>query len=81
MKTAIAKIRNSSLRILSLPGRDCKGNPYIELFCDLLEKEGMSIVNIHSPQAKSFKFDVLHLHWPQHYVTERSLCRALLIRQ
>src|SRR5216684_8944451 len=79
MKTATAKIPYSSLRILSLPGRDFGGNPYIKLFCESLEKAGMFVVNIHTPQAKYFKFDVLHIHWPEFYLTERPLYIAMVI--
>jgi hypothetical protein len=33
-------VENSSLRILSLPGKDFGGNPYIKHFCESLEKAG-----------------------------------------
>ncbi len=79
MKTATAKIRYSSLRILSLPGTDFGGNPYVKLFCESLEKAGMSVVNIHTSQAKYFKFDVLHIHWPEFYVTERPIYLAMVL--
>jgi hypothetical protein len=78
VKTVTADMRHSSLRILSLPGREFTGNPYIDLFCDALERAGMSLVNIHTSQARLFKFDILHLHWPQHYVTERPIYKALI---
>lgn len=78
MATVTADRRHSPLRILSLPGRNFSGNPYIDLFCDSLERAGMSLVDIHTSQGRSFKFDVLHIHWPQHYVTERSLNKAVI---
>jgi beta-1,4-mannosyltransferase len=69
----------SPLRILSLPGREFAGNPYIKLFCDSLERAGVFVVNIHTSQAKYFKFDVLHIHWPEFYVTERPFHAAILL--
>ena len=38
MKAAAAKVRCSSLKVLSLPGREFGGNPHIKLFCDSLEE-------------------------------------------
>jgi beta-1,4-mannosyltransferase len=81
VKTASAKIRYSPLRILSLPGKDCEegSNPYTKLFSEALEKAGMFIVNIHTSQGKCFKFDVLHIHWPEFYVTERPVYIAMVL--
>jgi hypothetical protein len=31
----------------------------------------MSVVNIHTSSAKFFRFDVLHIHWPEFYITDR----------
>lgn len=78
MKTATRKKQNSSLRILSLPGKEFGGNPYINLFCRSLERTGINIVNIHALEAKYFNFDVLHVHWPEFYVTERPFSRAIV---
>jgi beta-1,4-mannosyltransferase len=78
VKPATAKRRYSPIRILSLPGTDFGGNPYLKHFCQSLEKAGMLVVNIHTIQAKYFKFDVLHLHWPEFYVTERPLHTAIV---
>jgi beta-1,4-mannosyltransferase len=79
VKTAAAKIRYSPLRILSLPGRDFGGNPYIKHLCESLERAGMFVVNIHTSQGRWFKFDVLHVHWPEFYVTERSVYTAMIL--
>lgn len=79
MKTTAAEIRYSSLRILSLPGKDFRANPYTKLFCESLEKAGMHVVNIHTSQAKCFKFDLLHIHWPEFYVTERPFYIAVIL--
>jgi hypothetical protein len=58
---------------------DFGGNPYIKLFCESLEKAGMSVVNIHTFQAKCFKFDILHIHWPEFYITERAIHIGLVL--
>ncbi len=39
----------------------------------------MFIVNIHTLRGKFFKFDVLHIHWPEFYVTERSIYIAMVL--
>src|SRR5437868_8487116 len=79
MKTVAPKKRDSSIRILSLPGKDFGANPYINLFCESLEKAGMLVINIHTDQAKYFGFDVLHLHWPEFYVTEKPVYVAMVL--
>jgi beta-1,4-mannosyltransferase len=79
VKTCTAKGRSSSLRILSLPAKDFGGNPYSKYFCEALERAGLVVVNIHTSHAKFFKFDVLHIHWPEFYVTERPFYIALLL--
>jgi beta-1,4-mannosyltransferase len=79
MKTAFTAKPYSSLRILSLPGKDFDKNPYIKLFCASLKKAGMSVVNIHTSQARYFKFDVLHIHWPEFYITTRPIYIAMLL--
>lgn len=63
----------STARILSLPGKEFTGNPYCRLFCESLETAGMSLVDIHTSQGKYFQFDVLHIHWPEFYLTEGSV--------
>jgi beta-1,4-mannosyltransferase len=67
------------IRVLSLPGREFGGNPYIKLFCESLERTGVVIVNIHSFQGKYLNFDVLHIHWPEFYITERPIYLAMLL--
>ena len=79
MKTATVRMRYSSLRVLSLPGKDFGGNPYIKLFCESLERAGMLVVNIHTSHGKCFRFDVLHIHWPEFYVVERPIYIALIL--
>ena len=58
---------------------DFDKNPYIKLFCASLKKVGMSIVNIHTSQARYFKFDILHIHWPEFYITTRPIYIAMVL--
>jgi beta-1,4-mannosyltransferase len=39
----------------------------------------MSVVNIHTSQGKCFQFDILHIHWPEFYVTERPAYIAMVL--
>ena len=78
-ETTIATRPHSSLRILCLQGRNFGGNPYVRLFCESLERAGVHVVDTHTSQARYFKFDVLHLHWPDLYVTLRQLHEAMVI--
>src|ERR1700730_19383481 len=66
-----------TIRVLYLPGRDFRGNPFIQLFCEALEQQEIRIVNVHTPEGRLFQFDILHIHWPEHYVTERSWLNAI----
>ena len=79
MKAAIAKSPDSSLRVLCLQGRNFGGNPYVGLFCASLERAGVRVVDTHTFEARLFKFDVLHLHWPDLYVTLRQFHEAIVI--
>jgi glycosyltransferase involved in cell wall biosynthesis len=39
----------------------------------------MFVVDTHTSQAKYFKFDVLHIHWPEFYVTLKPFYIALVL--
>ena len=79
MKTGTTTVGYSVLRILSLPAWELGGNPYTNLFCASLEKAGMSVVSIHTTEGKCFHFDILHIHWPEFYVTERPFHIAIVL--
>jgi beta-1,4-mannosyltransferase len=79
VKTATEKVQYPSLRILSLPAKDFGGNPYSKYFCESLERAKLTVVNIHTFQAVNFQFDVLHIHWPEFYVTERPFYIAVIL--
>jgi beta-1,4-mannosyltransferase len=79
VKAGSKKIKDSPLRILSLPAEVSRGNPYIRYFCDALEKTDITVVNIHTIRAKFFRFDILHIHWPEFYITERPFYIAALL--
>jgi hypothetical protein len=65
------------LRVLSLPGKQLGGNPYTKYFCESLERRDLIVVDIHTSHGIRFKFDILHIHWPEFYVTERSVYAAM----
>ena len=79
MKAAIGKKSHSPLRVLCLQGRNFGGNPYVRLFCESLERSGVCVIDCRTSQAKYFKFDILHLHWPDLYVTLRRFYIATII--
>jgi beta-1,4-mannosyltransferase len=39
----------------------------------------MRVVSIHATEGKCFKFDILHIHWPEFYVTERPFHIAIAL--
>ena len=75
----IATRPHLSLQVLCLQGRDFGGNPYVRLFCKSLERSGIRVIDTHTFQARCFKFDILHLHWPDLYVTLRPFYSAIVI--
>ena len=65
------------IRVLSIPGRHST-TQYVALFCRGLEKAGVEIVDLGSPAALRLHFDVIHLHFPVHYIAERSMAYSLV---
>ena len=65
------------IRVLSIPGRTHE-NPYFGLIADALEAEGMQQVAATAGNAVAFRYDVLHLNFPTHYITENGWPKALL---
>ena len=51
---------------------------HIRLLCKALENHGVDIVGLTSSTALSLKIDVIQLHFPAHYVVERSLLYSLV---
>jgi glycosyltransferase involved in cell wall biosynthesis len=64
------------MRILSVPGRGHE-NPYFQLFCDGLENSGVALSNVRDRAALLFAFDVLHVHFPTHFITESKALPAV----
>jgi glycosyltransferase involved in cell wall biosynthesis len=52
-----------------LPGRNHE-NRYFRLLSDSLGDEGLKVLNIRDPEAWVFKFDIFHIHFPTHFVTQ-----------
>jgi hypothetical protein len=66
-----------AMTILSMPGKT-HANRYFTFFCDSLEDAGMRVLNIRDRDARRFKFDVLHIHFPTHFLTETRALPAIV---
>jgi beta-1,4-mannosyltransferase len=66
------------VRVLSIPGPRHAQNSYFPLLWRALEGAGLDMVDARSNAAFMLKFDILHVHFPEHLVTERSLQSALV---
>lgn len=64
------------MRVLSIPRRTHE-NRYFSLLLDSLERNGMEVVEPSPGRAARFAFDVLHLNFPTHYITQSRLPRAI----
>ena len=70
-------MKDKRLRVLCLPGKAFRGgNPYFRMFCEGLETNDVETVEIKSVSALLGRFDIVHIHFPEHYVTEQSLPNA-----
>jgi len=66
------------VRVLSIPGPRHAQNSYFPLLWHALEGAGLEMIDARTSAAVMLKFDILHLHFPEHVVTERSLQSALV---
>ena len=66
------------MRVLSIPGPRHAQNSYFPLLWHALEGAGLGMIDARTSAAVMLKFDILHLHFPEHVVTERSLQSALV---
>ena len=66
------------VRVLSVPGPRHAQNSYFPLLWQALEGAGLEMIDARTSAAAMLKFDILHLHFPEHVVTERSLQSALV---
>src|ERR1022692_2370134 len=71
--------KDRRLRVLSLPGRNFKGNAYFRLFRDGLDAAGLKVVDRRILDALRLRFDIIHVHFPEHYVTEHNLGTAITL--
>lgn len=70
------KIDNRPIRVLSIPDRRST-TQFVPLFCRGLEEAGVKLVDL-APAALRQGFDVIHLHFPVHYIAERSLAYSIV---
>ena len=64
-----------TLRLFSLPGRGHE-NRYFDLMLDALEARGVRVVPADMRHLLLLRFNVLHLNFPTHYVTQSGPVRA-----
>lgn len=69
--------RERKIRVFSIPGKESKTQG-IPQTCEGLEAAGAEVVDPKASRLWKFDFDVIHLHFPAHYVVERSLSYSLL---
>lgn len=65
------------IRVLSIPGRSHE-NRFFGLLAGALECQGMAVVEPTARNLAGFSFDVLHLNFPTHYITENRIARATM---
>jgi beta-1,4-mannosyltransferase len=68
-----------SIRVLSIPGPRHEHNSFFGLLWNAVQGAGIEMVDVRTTAALLLKFDILHLHFPEHLVTERRLYSALLV--
>ena len=66
------------VRVLSVPGPRHAQNSYFPLLWRALEGAGLKMIDARTKAVIMLKFDILHMHFPEHFVTERSLPSALV---
>ncbi|SON57987.1 GDP-mannose:glycolipid 4-beta-D-mannosyltransferase precursor [Hartmannibacter diazotrophicus] len=64
---------------MSVPGRTYIGNPYWKYFCEAFDAIGVDVVPVRSADTMLLRFDVLHMHFPDHKVAEHPLPKALVL--
>jgi glycosyltransferase involved in cell wall biosynthesis len=70
--------QGSNFAVLSIPGRDHE-NRYFKLAIEGLEQAGASVVDPRLANVAGFRYDILHLNFPTHYVTENGWFKATLL--
>ena len=66
------------VRVLSMPGPRHAQNSYFPLLWHALKGAGLEMIDARTSAAVMLKFDILHVHFPEHLVTERRLQSALV---
>jgi beta-1,4-mannosyltransferase len=66
------------VRVLSIPGPRHAQNSYFPLLWRALKEAGLEMIDARTNAAVMLRFDILHLHFPEHFVTERPLQSALV---
>ncbi len=70
--------RKRALRLLSIPGRNHE-NKYFAQLLGHMERRGLQIVQPKLGALAWFRYDVLHLNFPTHHITENGAAKACLL--
>lgn len=65
------------IRVFSIPGKGSKTQG-IPQTCEGLEKAGVELVNLRDARVWRLGFEIIHLHFPVHYIAERSILYSLV---
>ena len=66
------------MKVLSIPGQHHE-NRYFNLILSALERRGIEVIPSSTRKAASFSYDILHINFPTHYVTENGILKAFFI--
>ena len=58
------------VRVVSIPGRRHAQNSYFPLLWNALENAGAKMISARTMKALMLRYDILHVHFPEHLVTE-----------
>ena len=67
------------LRVLAIPGRRHAQNSYFSILVEALTESGLEMIEARTPDALMLRYDILHMHFPEHLITERSSWKALVL--
>ena len=69
---------HAAVRLLCIPGRQHE-NSYFKSLLSALEQRGVQIIEPRSRGLYFFSYDVLHINFPTHHVTEEGLPKATIL--
>jgi glycosyltransferase involved in cell wall biosynthesis len=77
LRAAAERDERQRVRVVSIPGPRHAQNSYFGLLWHALESTGIEMMQLRASAALTFRWDILHVHFPEHVATERSLFCAI----